>query len=82
MKVSFKGIVRGAYSDYQHGMDDSENLSVMKFSGSSLEEALKGLVLPEWIFILKVNGRRISDPVKYLKLKGVWHMCIREEEAA
>lgn len=67
--VVLKGIVKGAYSYYQGGC--CEEHPVMQFTGSTLEEVINGLVLDEWIFTLKVNGRRIKNPFQYIKRSGL-----------
>lgn len=73
-----KGIVRGSYSQYQRFEDEFGKLNpVMCFEGKVLEDVLSGLVLPEWIYCLYVNGRKIVDPERYLKRKGVWKDCVR-----
>jgi hypothetical protein len=67
VKVSFKGIVKGAFSKYQSwGLEESP---VMKFEGSTLHSVLKGLAIEEWTFILTVDGRRIQDVAGYIKSK-------------
>lgn len=84
MKVEFKGIVRGSYSYYQYFAEKyNEPLaSVMKFVGNDLESVLKGLAIEEWIFILKVNGKRIKDPFEYIKRKGLQLSDYMREEVA
>ena len=79
MKFQLKGIVRGAYSEYtEFGGIYGSSSPVLKLEGNSLDEVVTGLALPEWIYILYVNGKRIVDPVRYLKRKGLWNQCIRE----
>lgn len=82
MKIQFKGIVRGTYSHYvAEGAISPQESPVATFIGNSLEEVVAGLALPEWIYTLHVNGRRIANPERYLKSKGIWNKCIREEVA-
>lgn len=67
--IVFKGIVKGAYSEYQAvGLDEAP---VMCFGGNTLREVLQGLVIEEWTFILKVNGRRIKNVANYIKRQGL-----------
>jgi hypothetical protein len=77
MKVQLKGIVRGTYSDMQEAFEETNEPAVLVATGKSLEEVVVGLALPEWIYVLKVNGKRIVDPVRYLKRKGIWNQCVR-----
>lgn len=69
MKIMFKGIVKGAFSEYQ--ASGIEEAPVIKFEGNSLHEVLHGLAIDEWTFILKVNGRRIKDVFSYIKRHGL-----------
>lgn len=75
MKVEFKGIVRGAYSQFQQDAEKDgwaeSNLSVFSFIGTSVNEILDGLAIDEWIFVIKVNGKRIKDPFDYIQRKGL-----------
>jgi hypothetical protein len=83
MKIQFKGIVRGGFSKYQAwGLEANDNPVVYTECGSDLRSVLEGFVLPEFLFTLHVNGRRIANPEKYLKEKGVWQYCIRPDEEA
>lgn len=71
MKTSivFKGIVKGLFSFNQTcGYEESP---VMQFEGNSLHEVIDGLVIDEWSFVLKVNGRRIKNPFNYIKRSGL-----------
>lgn len=74
---AIKGIVRGTYSELQK--DYPNEPALISFQGDSLEEVVTGLVLPEWIYNLYVNGKRIVNPKRYLKSKGIWNQCIRSE---
>lgn len=67
--IVFKGIVKGAFSKYQ--ADGLEEAPVMSFEGNSLHEVLRGLAIDEWVFILKVNGRRIKNVLSYIKRQGL-----------
>jgi hypothetical protein len=74
-KVEFKGIVRGGFSQFQQvseaeGWAD-KNPSVFEFVGESIESVLQGLCIEEWIFTLKVNGKRIKSPIEYIRRKGL-----------
>lgn len=69
MKYTFKGVVRGAYSYWQSfGLNET---AVHSFNADSLHELLVGLAIDEWIFVLQVNGRRIKNPVAYIKRQGL-----------
>lgn len=82
MTYQFKGIVRGSFSKYQAWGFENEQETIWKFESMDLKELfVDHLVLPEWIFTLRVNGKKIVDPVRYLKRKGIWNMCLREEIA-
>jgi hypothetical protein len=67
--IVFKGIVKGSYSKFQ--ACDCETAPVMSFEGNSLHEVIQGLVIEEWTFILKVNGRRIRNVANYIKRQGL-----------
>ncbi|MEC0231157.1 hypothetical protein [Paenibacillus alba] len=67
--IVLKGIVRGTFSQFQPYCP--EEPAVMKFEGTSLSDVIQGLVLDEWIFTLKVNGRRIKNPFQYIKRSGL-----------
>lgn len=86
MQIEFKGIVRGAYSKCQPDAEKdgwaSDNPGVYRFVGDSLHEILNGLAIEEWIFILKVNGKRIKDPLEYIKRKGLNPADYMREEVA
>ncbi|MFJ2042188.1 hypothetical protein ACIOBL_01220 [Paenibacillus taichungensis] len=69
MKYEFKGIVRGTFSQYQT-FGCVEN-PVVSFSSNDLHEMLDGLAIDEFIFVIKVNGRRIKDPIRYIKRLGL-----------
>jgi hypothetical protein len=81
MKYQLKGIVRGTYSDMQELFEEHREPAVLVVSGESLEEVVSGLALPEWIYHLYVDGKRIVDPVRYLKRKKLWKQCVREAAA-
>jgi hypothetical protein len=67
VKVQFKGIVKGAYSNYQScGLEEPP---VMKFEGGTVHSVLKGLAIEEWTFILTVDGKRIADVPAFIKKK-------------
>lgn len=86
MKIEFKGIVRGSYSDTQKYAESegwADELSVMyRFVGNSLHDILKELLIDQWIFILKVNGKRIKEPLEYIKRKGLNPADYMREEVA
>ena len=69
MKYQLKGIVRGTFSQYQT-FGYAEN-PVVTLSSNDLHEMLDGLALDEFVFVIKVNGRRIKDPVRYIKRLGL-----------
>ncbi|WP_145333298.1 hypothetical protein [Paenibacillus xylanexedens] len=69
MKYEFKGIVRGTFSQYQT-FGCVEN-PVVVLSSNDLHEMLDGLALDEFVFVLKTNGRRIKDPVRYINRLGL-----------
>lgn len=73
MKVEFKGIVRGAFSNYQLAseMFGERTPCFYQFVGSSVEQVLSELCIEEWIFVLKVNGKRVKNPIDYFKRKGL-----------
>jgi hypothetical protein len=75
MKVKFKGIIRGVYSELQREFPSEP--AVLVYEGDTLEDVVVGLVLSEWIYALYVNGKRIANPERYLKRKGIWNQCIR-----
>ena len=69
MKYQLKGIIRGSFSEFQaEGIEES---AVINYVGDTLHEVLEGLALDEWIFILRVNGRRIKDVLTYIKRRGL-----------
>lgn len=67
--IVLKGIVRGTFSYLQSVCP--EEPAVLEFKGETLHEVVNGLVLDEWIFTLKVNGRRIKNPFQYIKRSGL-----------
>lgn len=69
MKYQFKGIIRGVVSELQHV--GYEKAAVESYEADDLHDLLKELLLDEWIFILKVNNRRIKNPFAYIKKKGL-----------
>lgn len=86
MKVEFKGIVRGNFSMYQKEAESegwsNELPASYRFAGTSIHEVLNGLCIEEWIFILKVNGKRIKNPFEYIKNKGLDIADFMREEVA
>ncbi len=67
--IVFKGIIRGTFSELQAG--GYSDPAVITFKGTSLHDILDGLALPEWIFFLKVNGKRIKNAYEYIQRKGL-----------
>lgn len=61
--VELVGIVRG--SSYL-GEDP-----IYHVCAPNLEQLTAGIIIPEWIYKLYINGRRIMNPERYLKRKGV-----------
>lgn len=78
-KVQFKGIIRGIYSEYER--EELPAPSILVFEGETLEEVIGGLVLDEWIFVLRVSGKRIANPKRYLKTKHINPSLYMREEA-
>jgi hypothetical protein len=76
-KFVFKGIIRGTFSQHQALLEEAKAPAIMTFVGKTLTEAVSGLALLEWMYVLKVNNRRIVNPERYLKRKGIWKDCIR-----
>lgn len=74
--IKFVGIIRGTYSEMQAIGEGTQ--VVHNISGTTLDGVLDNLVLPEWIYKLYVNGRRIANPEKYLKRKGLWANYVRK----
>lgn len=71
MKYTFKGIVRGSFSEYQADGLEDEVPVVEIFLSDSLHDLIAGLAIDEWIFVLKVNGRRVKNPYAYIKRQGL-----------
>lgn len=69
MKYELKGIIRGAVSELQH--EGFNKVAIEHFESDNLHDLLEELLLDEWIFILKVNGRRIKNPLLYIRQKGL-----------
>jgi hypothetical protein len=71
MSVVLTGIVRGAFGKYGASFRDiyDSTSPVLVIKGKSLESVISGLALDEWLFTLRVNGRRVKDPMRYIERK-------------
>lgn len=63
-RVELVGIVRGA--SYMNEADP-----IYHVSAPNIEQLVSEIIIPEWIYKLFINGRRIMNPERYLKRKGV-----------
>lgn len=72
--VELRGIIRGVYSEMGGEVPAVHTLQYPNLEG------LIGLILPEWIYTLRINGKKVMNPEKYLQEKGIWNQLIRRSD--